>query len=75
MNAAIDIKSLLGEKMAANLNGALVDAAGTAGMDDLLIEDDATKTVADAILDRLVHHSHRIPLAMQGDSMRKQARS
>ena len=32
-------------------------------------------TLADAILDRLVHHSHRIPLAMQGDSMRKQARS
>ncbi len=31
-------------------------------------------TVADAILDRLVHHSHRIPLAMQGDSMRKQPR-
>jgi DNA replication protein DnaC len=32
-------------------------------------------TLADAILDRLVHHSHRIPLAMQGDSMRKQTRS
>ena len=32
-------------------------------------------TLADAILDRLVHHSHRIPLAMQGDSMCKQARS
>ena len=32
-------------------------------------------TLADAILDRLVHHSHRIPLAMQGDSMRKQVRS
>lgn len=31
-------------------------------------------TLADAILDRLVHHSHRIPLAMQGDSMRKQPR-
>jgi DNA replication protein DnaC len=32
-------------------------------------------TLADAILDRLVHHSHRIPLAMQGDSMGKQARA
>lgn len=32
-------------------------------------------TLADAILDRLVHHSHRIPLAMHGDSMRKQARA
>ena len=28
-------------------------------------------TLADAILDRLVHHSHRIPLQMNGDSMRK----
>jgi len=26
-------------------------------------------------LDRLVHHSHRIPLAMQGNSMHRQARS
>lgn len=40
-----------GSSVLLGANGALVDAAGTAGMDDLLIEDDATKTVADAILD------------------------
>ena len=28
-------------------------------------------TLADAILDRTVHHSHRIPLVVTGDSMRK----
>lgn len=28
-------------------------------------------TLADAILDRIVHHSHRIPLVVTGDSMRK----
>jgi DNA replication protein DnaC len=28
-------------------------------------------TLADAILDRLVHHSHRIELKTGGDSMRK----
>ena len=28
-------------------------------------------TLADAILDRLVHHSHRIELKTRGDSMRK----
>jgi DNA replication protein DnaC len=27
-------------------------------------------TLADAILDRLVHHSHRIPLQVNGESMR-----
>ena len=31
-------------------------------------------TLADAILDRLVHHSHRIPLKTHGESMRKQPR-
>jgi DNA replication protein DnaC len=28
-------------------------------------------TLADAILDRLVHHSHRIELKIPGESMRK----
>lgn len=28
-------------------------------------------TLADAILDRLVHHSHRIELKTQGESLRK----
>jgi DNA replication protein DnaC len=28
-------------------------------------------TLADAILDRLVHHSHRIELKVPGESMRK----
>ena len=31
-------------------------------------------TLADALLDRLVHHSHRIPLKVNGESMRKQPR-
>jgi DNA replication protein DnaC len=31
-------------------------------------------TLADAILDRLVHHSHRIPLKVNTESMRKQPR-
>ena len=30
-------------------------------------------TLADAILDRIVHHSHRIPLTTTGDSMRKRS--
>jgi DNA replication protein DnaC len=32
-------------------------------------------TLADAILDRVVHHSHRIPLQVNGESMRKKVPS
>ena len=32
-------------------------------------------TLADAILDRLVHHSHRIELKVPGESMRKVVRT
>ena len=32
-------------------------------------------TLADAILDRLVHHSHRIELKVPGESMRKNPKS
>ncbi len=32
-------------------------------------------TLADAILDRVVHHSHRIELKVPGESMRKNPNS
>ncbi|SEM12418.1 IstB-like ATP binding protein, partial [Syntrophus gentianae] len=38
---------------------------------DLWHEQIGDPTIADAILDRLVHNAHKINLSMKGESMRK----